>query len=253
MKITHWVPTGSAFVSWPCVLSWMNLVLPDGATRSFYKGAVSSPDVSWNKAVSDFLDTDNDWLFSTHDDVVFEPDTLKQLLSWNYPLVSALIFMRQAPVVPHIWKAYEKGEQYAHRIEDTRKWFLKHTDYIRLGSFIMTPTPPDALVEVDFTSTSCTLIHRTVLEAMRAKCGSKWFLMDDAIAGGGEDRRFFEIAAKVGYQAYVDRSCVVGHLMNNIPTSSADFFAWDNVSVFHNTGERIEKENIVMNFEKESK
>lgn len=61
--------------------------------------------------------------------------------------------------------------------------------------------------------------------------------MDDEIAGGGEDRRFFEIAARAGYQAYVDRSCVVGHLMGDIPTSSADFIAWDNISVFHNTGE----------------
>lgn len=238
MKITHWVPTWRDNARWPCVLSWMNLKVPDGAERVFYRGVTNALRQSWNKAVKDFLASDSEWLFSTHDDVVFEPDTLRHLLSWNQPLISALIFMRQAPIVPHIWKAYNKGEQYAHRIQDTREWFAKHTDYIKFGSFIMTPRPLDALVPIDFTSTSCTLIHRSVLEAMSKECGEEWFLMDDEMAGGGEDRRFFEIAARAGFQAYVDRSCVVGHLMGDIQASSADFIAWNNISVFHNTGEK---------------
>ena len=220
--------------------------LPEGATKTFYKGAVNAIEISWNRAVSDFLASDSEWLFSTHDDVVFDPDTLVQLMSWNYPLVSALIFMRQSPVVPHIWRKYDEKETsaYAHRIKDTREWFMDHKDYIRFGPFIMSPTPSNALIEVGFTSTSCTLIHRTVLEAMRVECGEKWFVMDSAEFGGGEDRRFFEIAAKVGYQGYVDRSCIAGHLVGDIPTSSADFIAWDNISVFHNTGEpEEEKEN----------
>lgn len=237
MKIAHWSPTGSTIVRWPVALSWLNMKLPDGAERIFIKGGVNSIKLSWNKAVKEFLATDAEWLFSTHDDVVFEPETLRHLLSWNQPLISALIFMRQAPIVPHIWKAYSKGDQYAHRIKDTRQWFADHKDYIKFGPFIMTPRPEDALVPVDFTSTSCTLIHRSVITEMSKECGEEWFVMDDELLGGGEDRRFFEIAARAGYQAYVDRSCVVGHLMGDIPTSSADFIAWDNISVFHNTGE----------------
>lgn len=204
----------------------------------FYKGAISSPAISWNKAVKDFLESDSEWLFSTHDDVVFEPETLTRLLSWDKPLVSALIFMRQSPVVPHIWKSYEDGQNYVHRIKDTRDWLYSHKEAIRFGAFLMTPPPEDSLTPVSFTSTSCVLIHRKVLEAMRAECGDKWFLMDDEINGGGEDRRFFEIAKRAGYEGFVDRSCVVGHLVGAIPTSTADFIAWDSVSQFNGTGEQ---------------
>lgn len=239
MKIAHWIPTGSTIVRWPVALSWLNMRVPKDAEKITIKGAVSSAKLSWNKAVRDFMASDAEWLFSTHDDVVFEPETLLHLLSWNKPLISALIFMRQAPIVPHIWRSYPNGEKYAMRINDTREWFAAHKEYIKFGSFIMRPTPPDSLVTVDFTSTSCTLIHRSVLEAMSKECGEEWFIQDDEMNGGGEDRRFFEIAARAGFPAYVDRSCVVGHLMGDIPASSADFIAWDSVSVFHETGEPI--------------
>ena len=218
-------------------MTWINTNVPDGSQRTVYKGAVTAPHLSWNKAIKDFLASDSEWLWSTHDDVIYDPDTLRHLLSWDQPLISALIFMRNSPVVPHIWKAYNKGEQYVHRIDDTREWFANHKEYIKFGPFIMTPRPEDALTPVDFTSTSCTLIHRSVLEAMSKECGELWFVMDDELNGGGEDRRFFEIAGRAGYQAFVDRSCIVGHLVGAIPTSSADFIAWDSVSVFHNTGQ----------------
>jgi len=237
MNITHWVPTGSTIAKWPCVEAWINTTLPDGATRTFVKGKINAIHISWNRVIKDFLATDSEWLFSTHDDVVYDPNTLVHLMSWNQPLISALIFMRQSPVVPHVWKKYDDTGQYAHRIKDTREWFFDHKDWIRFGPFIMTPRPADALVPVDFTSTSCTLIHRSVLEEMSKECGEQWFVMDSEEFGGGEDRRFFEIAARAGFQGYVDRSCIAGHLVGDIPTSSADFIAWDNISVFHNTGE----------------
>jgi len=244
MHITHWVPTASNVVRWPCVISWINMTLPIGATKTFVKGNINNPRISWNRAVKDFLSTKSDWLFSTHDDVVFEPDTLRHLLSWEQPLISALVFMRQSPVVPHIWKSYNKGGQYAHRIQDTHDWFMNHQEYIKFGPFIMTPRPDDALTPVDMTSTSCSLIHRSVLEDMKKECGEEWFVMDNDEFGGGEDRRFFEIAGRAGYQGYVDRSCIAGHLAGDIPTSSADFIAWNSISVFHNTGQPEPKPEV---------
>ena len=211
--------------------------LPEQAERIFYMGEVNSIRVSWNRAVREFMKSDAEWLFSTHDDVLFDPETLIRLLSWDKPLISALIFMRQSPVVPHIWKTADNGNKYALRVNDTREWFAAHPDYIRFGAFLMQPAPEDSLTEVDFTSTSCTLVHRSVLEAMSKECGDNWFMLDDEWTGGGEDRRFFEIAKRAGYPAYVDRSCIVGHLVGAIPTSSADFIAWDTVSVYENTGE----------------
>lgn len=202
------------------------------------RGKPNNPKYEWNRVVREFLDNGDDWLLSWHSDVVGDPKTLIRLLSWDKPLVSALVFMRQSPVVPHIWKTYDGVDgHYVMRINDTRKWFYEHKEYIRFGAFVMEPRPNDALVPADFTSNSCMLIHRDVLTAMRPLVNDQWFVMDDDLAGGGEDRRFCQFAKQAGYDLFIDRSCVVGHLVGDIETSSADFIAWDSVSTFLGTGE----------------
>ena len=193
----------------------------------------------WNENIKAFLASGNDWLLSCHHDVVFAPDSLIRLLSWDKPLVSGLIFMKQSPPVPHIWNAYEgEEERMVQRINETRDYFYEHPEWIKFGPFVIDPRPDDALVPIDFTSTSFTLIRRDVLETMRPYVADLWFELDDEISGGGEDRRFFQNARMAGFPAYVDRSCVVGHLTGDIPTSVADFIAWDSVSVFNDTGEK---------------
>ena len=146
--------------------------------------------------------------------------------------------MRHSPVIPHIWKAYDgRDEHMTQRLNDTKQWFYAHPEWIKFGAFVMEPRPDDALVKVDFTSNSLTLIHRSVLETMRPYVADLWFELDNEISGGGEDRRFFENARMAGFDAWVDRSCVAGHLVGDIPTSSADFIAWEAVSTFEGTGE----------------
>lgn len=235
--ITLWIPAAEQ-PRWACVLSWWNLEAPENTRIDLYRSGANNPVYTWNKAVKDFLDTDNEWLLSIHNDVVVAPQTLTRLLSWDKPLVSALIFMRTGPVTPHVWNRYPDSlGRMVQRLNDTRVWFYKHSDWIRQGAFVMEPRPEDALTPVDFTSTSCTLIHRSVLEDMRALVNDVWFECDDPLNGGGEDRRFFQNALEIGYQGYVDRSCVVGHLSGDIPTSSFDFVAWDSVFTFKGTGE----------------
>ncbi len=219
--------------------------LPDGCDEiRFMRGLTESHEglKTWNDAIEAFLKSDSEWLWSTHNDVDFHPQTLRRLFSWNKPLISALIFMRQSPVVPHIWKAYadDTSGRMANRIQNTREWFFNHLDYVRFGPFIMDPRPDDALVEVSFTSTSCTLIHRSVLEKMTPP----WFTMD-AYGSGGEDRRFHEGAKAAGFPGYVDRSCIAGHLVGDVATSSLDFMMWSQVSEFKNTGEREDDASII--------
>lgn len=232
-KVTLWIPAAES-PRWPCVESWLRMDIPDDVEMSFVRSNANNIKYSWNKVVRDFLQSGNDWLFSSHNDVVFAPGTLPRLLSWGKPLISALIFMRHSPVVPHIWKSYAPGEYYAMRVHDTRTWFSQHQDYIKPGAQIMHPRPDDALVPVDFTSTSCMLIHRTVLESMQ----DPWFLWDDDFEGGGEDRRFCQNALAAGFTTYVDRSCIAGHLVGDIPTGALDFIAWESVSRFDGTGEK---------------
>ncbi len=237
--ITLWVPSADSSARWPCVESWWNLETPGNIKLRLLRSGPNNVKYSWNKAVLDFLATEDEWLLSWHSDVVGVPQTLMRLLSWKRPLVSALIFMRTPPVMPHVWQAYkDQPKVYAQRIRDTRQWFLAHKEYMsEFQPFVMDPRPADALVPVNFTSTSCMLIHRAVLEDMREKVKDVWFQWDDDYKGGGEDRRFCQYAKAVGFETFVDRSCVVGHLVGDHPTSAADFFAWDYVSTILNTGE----------------
>ena len=211
---------------------------PDDCELSFVHSGANNPKYSWNKVVKDFLETDGDWLWSCHSDVAFLPETLPRLLSWDKPLVSALVFMRGGPTLPHIWRSYsDEHKLYAMRVMDTKNFYWRHPESIKWGPQVMQPRPDDALAEIDFTSTSCTLIHRKVLEAIKVKYNEEWFLMDNDYSGGGEDRRFFERAREVGYPAYVDRSCIAGHLAGDIPMGVMDFMAWESVSNFLGTGE----------------
>jgi len=219
--------------------SWWNLKTPADCELKLLHTGPGNVKYIWNETVKDFLKSDSDWLLSCHHDVVFAPDSLIRLLSWDKPLISALIFMRQSPPVPHIWNAYDgKEERMVQRITDTRDYFYANPEWIKFGPFVIEPRPDDALVPVDFTSTSFTLIRRDVLETMRPYVNDLWFELDDELKGGGEDRRFFQNARMAGFPSFVDRSCVVGHLTGDIPTSVADFIAWDSASVFNNTGEQ---------------
>jgi len=246
-NITLWIPADTQ-PNWNVITPCWNLKTPGNKRLRLIPGRAISINIrqSWNNSIKYFLDeTTDEWIFSVHNDVVVDPETLMRLLSWNKPLISALIFMRAGPALPHIWKQYDNSDgRMVMRINDTRAFLYKHPEYMaNFTSFVMHPKPKDALVEIDFTSTSCTLIHRSVLEAMRPLVKDIWFEWDDDTNGGGEDRRFFINAKQSGFQAYVDRSCVVGHLRPNVVTSVADFVAWDSVSVYQGTGEVIEKAN----------
>jgi hypothetical protein len=239
-KVVLWVPTSMKRPeSWLCVDAYLQMTVPDGYEMVWKRGQPGNVKVIWNQVVKDFLEGDYTWLWSLHDDVVVHPGTLERLLSWEKPLVSALVFHRHSPVLPHIWK--DLGNGYSQRIQDTKKWFLEHNQDIKFGPWIMYPRPDDALVETGFTSTSCTLIHRKVLEDMREEVNDVWFVMDSEIAGGGEDRNFFEHARVAGYPNYVDRSCTAGHIVGDVPTGSADFMMWESVSTFVGSGEEEEK------------
>lgn len=248
-KVMLWVPAGDNPRGWATVMSWWNMKTPGDIKMELYPGRVQSANIefSWNEAVKHFLDqTDCTWLFSMHNDVMAHPDTLLRLISWDKPLVSALVFMKQSPVIPHIWKSYndEHQQPYAMRINDTYEWFTqKHRDQIKFGAYLIEPRPDDALMEVDFTSTGCTVIRRDLLEAMREPMQELWFKWDKDKEGrenqgaGGEDRNFFEFARALGMPGYVDRSCIAGHLVGEIPASAADFVMWCSVSNFGGTGE----------------
>ena len=71
MKITHWVASYDA-PRWAVVDSWMQMILPEGATKTFVRSTQPhNKDLAeWNKVVTDFLERSDDWLFITAQDVI---------------------------------------------------------------------------------------------------------------------------------------------------------------------------------------
>jgi GT2 family glycosyltransferase len=159
---------------------------------------------SRNEIVKDFLDKHTaDWLFWVDTDMTFDPDVVDRLVKSAHPekrpIVGALCFslkdgMRLRPTV------------YALRPDD------------KVG--VIYNYPPDELFsqvggQPILTGTGCVLMHRSVLEKMRAANFSPaypWF-QETAIGGlpVGEDISFMVRAMSLGIPVHVDSSIKVGH------------------------------------------
>lgn len=223
-EVWLWVPTGNERPeSWLQVQGYMDQVVPDGYRMKFKVTRRSKLMLDvWNKLIKEFLASDADWLWSVHDDVVVHPQSLERLLSWNKKLVGALIFHRKYPALPHVW-IEEDPEEYQ-QVEETKRWFMAHQGAILPGPIVMNPRPDEALIEASFTTHSCVLMHRSVLEDM----GDNWFAWEgEGPFKHGEDRRFFKIAREAGHQLYIDRSVIAGHLFSSQPTGAMDFMLWE--------------------------
>lgn len=226
-RIWLWVPAADG-PTWPSVESWFHTRLPEGYEIIFRRTGPDGDGMNgaWNRLVEAFLSSDADWLFSCHNDISYLPLTLVRLLSWGELLVSALCFHRMPPHGPLVYRD-EVGKPHHYRIQfdETREWLLAHPDLIRPGAAMLdVPAPADALTPVDFTSTGCVLIARSVLETIEPP----WFVYEHPI--GGEDRVFFEKAKAAGFQPFVDRSVIAGHGVP--PAGAMNWLAWDKSSTY---------------------
>lgn len=113
-----------------------------------------------------------EWLFMVDSDMGFAPDTVERLIAAadpdERPVVGALCFA---------CKTDGKGSFYGIRykaVPTLYEWF-DDPEEGRVGFVAMMDYPRDALVTVAATGGACVLIHRTVLERMRAKYGDVWF------------------------------------------------------------------------------
>lgn len=234
-EILLWIPAGSVRPeSWLQVVGYMRTKIPDGYSLDFKLTPPGETMRTWNNLTRGFLESKAEWLWSVHDDVVYHPLTLERLLSWNEPLISALIFTKQNPAMPHVWQIH--SGKHAQMVDETLAWLMENKDRIMPGPQVMNPRPEDALTPVSFTSTSCMLMHRSVIEDT-AKHGD-WWKHDVLYEPGGEDRRFCGNARDEGYTPFVDRSCIAGHLGIN-PSGAMDFVMWHLNPLFTETFEEM--------------
>jgi hypothetical protein len=151
-----------------------------------------------NFATKLFLDkTDHEWLLMVDTDMGFEPDAVAQLLAVadpiERPVVGALCFAlmestydgmggHRFTIVPTMYKLG--------RVQETNAAsFCFYGDY-----------PTETVVQVGATGAAFLLIHRTVLDEMRAEHGDHWWdqMYDEAGALVGEDFGFCVRALALG-------------------------------------------------------
>lgn len=162
-------------------LSYRDLMLHDlGSKQRFYKAGVGEMRKvvgtmgvasARSQIAADFLDrTEGEWLFFIDTDMGFSPDTVDRLVSTahpkNRPVVGGLCFsLRPLPA----------GDFYAERygMQPTLYEYVELEDEV--GFRPMLDYQRDAVVQVAGTGAACLLIHRTVLEKVRERCGDRWF------------------------------------------------------------------------------
>lgn len=162
-----------------------------------------------------------EWLFMVDSDMGFEPDTLERLLASadpkERPIVGALCFALKTDgrrdlfgisyrSVPTLYQWYDDGEQVG---------FVPMLDY------------DEGLVPVSGTGAACLVIHRSVLERIRAKYGDVWFDPIRHPSGRriGEDLSFCVRAAAIDVPVHVDTTVKTTHDKGSLFLDEAQYRA----------------------------
>jgi len=175
-----------------------------------------------------FLNHDDkpDWLLMIDTDMQHPVTCAERLIRWNKPIVGGLYFHRGKTHDPFVFE--KAGTQDDHWGREERVWaplkdqvyeFLTANDAPMMDS-AMTIDPPivgDPLIECDAVATGCMLLHRSVVETIKAP----WFEYE--VGGNSEDLTFCD-KAKFEYDIpiHCDISTISGHY-NWVPMGQAQF------------------------------
>jgi hypothetical protein len=211
----------------PFVDSLMGLTKP---SEGFYwlRAGGMPVDMARNVLVKQFLGGEAEWLLQVDSDMTFAPASLERLASRGEELISGLCFTRYVPPLPTVFRGVtrvrEDGREFLQiRCQETAEWLSRHPEALEVCPAVLDPSPDDALVQADGSGAAFLLCHRRVFEAV----GEPWFQRDDLKKG--EDFYFFEKARRAGFQLWVDRSVIVGHLWGELAIGPEDFVAYQSV------------------------
>lgn len=149
-----------------------------------------------NKIASKAYRGGADYLFFLDDDMVFEPETLMNLLAHRKDIVGGLTFIRTEPHDPSFYAKNSDGQTY----NPIYMW------------------KPKELVKCDAIGMAATLISRDTLHQMKESSQfhkNIWGFFDN-FNFTGEDLRFCDKAGKLGLEVYCDTDVLVGHLSDKI-------------------------------------
>lgn len=186
-------------------------------------------DIGRNRLCQEFLASSDEWLLMVDADAVLHPRTLKRLLQWDKPLVSALAFSRYGPMFPTVYRGQPGDGRTGHviQVQPVKDWLDEHPEMISSEPVVLDELDPNALFQVDRSGCHCVLLHRSVLETV----ARPWFQMrEDWETGAGEDFYFFAQVEAAGIPAYVDLGCMAGHAYGERTLAARDFLVWDYAS-----------------------
>jgi len=164
-----------------------------------------------NKAVAQFLEGDDDWLFWIDTDMGFEPDTVDRLLKSAHvkdrPVMGGLCFANKETgpdgfggfvtfPIPTVYQ-WTQGP-------DGTTGFVSQHDYRR-----------DQVMECSGTGSACVLIHRSVFERIHNETPGRWYTQIQNPDTGqiySEDLSFCLRCAEHEIPIHVDTSVKATHL-----------------------------------------
>ncbi len=186
------------FVSTRWARRFREIAMPLGSGITFKAGQPF--DTARNAAVDDMLKNNFEWLFFLDDDVIPPPDVISRLVGLRKDIVSGLYYRRHPPVKPVAMTLTPNGPAWVDN------W-----------------TPANALLSVDYVGAGCLLIHRRVLEGLKAP----WFdweigrLAPDAGRNAlSEDFAFCAKAKAAGFEIHLDTSTVCEHVGFGMATAN---------------------------------
>lgn len=144
-----------------------------------------------NAAAETLLASSHEWLFLVNDDQLYNPGTLIRLLAHQQPIVTGLTTLRTYPFLPAI---------YGTRLDDG----IPRPIYLKPGM--------RGLIPIHYCGDHSLLIHRRVIEAMRAP---RWATRTDAWASPDavqHDVIFCDGVRAAGFEILCDLETPVGHL-----------------------------------------
>ncbi len=234
--------------SWAYVDSLMSLDISGIQIRMARVGAPGKPlpiAMARTLLVQELLTTDFEYILMVDLDAQLHPGTIKRLLSWDVPIIGALAFLKECPVMP-AWDLLSKVDResfdpnrvsvrHLFAIDRTREWLEAHPEMIVDEAAILSDRPSDALVKLDggHVGAHCLLVHRDVFDQVPPP----WFQGTNDLArfGTGEDVFFVRRVQERGFEAYIDLSVQAGHLNGETSIGARSFMAWDALTDWEKT------------------
>ena len=172
-----------------------------------------------------FIDSENRFgekashLLFIDSDQTFAEETAAHLLSLNLPIVSGLVFQRNIPHLPCVYKRLPDSEKNLALAQEIKAWFDEN-DVQKIGKPTVLDMPREGSVwEVDEVGTGCLLIERSIFEQIP----QPWF---QGMGEVGTDISFCRRVRAHGIPIHIDLRVQLGHLVT-YPVTQINFRATD--------------------------